>query len=91
VAALSRGFLKVLILMTVVWLLFLAASSSIAYFVLAVLDGSAGSVAVSVARTVVGVVVFLVWIVGWHRLTVFWLYRVLLGEKVNEGSAGGDG
>ncbi|BAJ49887.1 hypothetical protein CSUB_C0018 [Candidatus Caldarchaeum subterraneum] len=87
----SRGFLKVLVLVTVVWLLFLAASSSIAYIVLAVLDGSAASVAVSVARTVAGVVVFLVWVVGWHRLTVFWLHRVLLGEKVHEGSAGGDG
>ncbi|MEM0349267.1 MAG: hypothetical protein QXD24_03695 [Candidatus Caldarchaeum sp.] len=87
----SRALPKMLVLVTVVWLLFLVASSSIAYIVFAVLDGSSTSVLVSAARTVVGVAVFIVWVVGWHRLTVFWLYRVLLGEKVDEGSAGVDG
>ncbi|MDW8062845.1 MAG: hypothetical protein RMI43_01585 [Candidatus Caldarchaeum sp.] len=78
----KNSFLSLVVLLTLVWALFLIATSFIAFVVLPVIEGSDRGVISSVARTVAGFVVFAGWVVGWQKLTEFWLYRILLkGER----------
>lgn len=72
-----RNLVYMVLLLTIVWLMFLAASSIVATVVLPVLEGSDQNIFFSVARTVTGVVVFAIWLVVWQKLAEFWLYRIL--------------
>lgn len=76
-----RALAYLVLLLTIVWMLFLAASSTIALVVVPVLEGTDRGIFSSAARTLLGLVVFVAWVVGWQRLTEFWLYRILLRKR----------
>ncbi|MEM1950319.1 MAG: hypothetical protein QXY50_07660 [Candidatus Caldarchaeum sp.] len=74
----DRAFKHLVGLLTVVWLLFLLAASSIAFLVKPVLDMQSSSTLVSVVRTLAGMAVFGLWVYIWHKIAEIWLYKILL-------------
>jgi len=77
----KRNLIYLVWLLTIVWLMFLAASSIVGIVILPVLEGSDRNVFLSMARTIVGIGVFVVWVVFWHNIADFWLYKVLLRRE----------
>ncbi|MEM0440815.1 MAG: hypothetical protein QXF45_04750 [Candidatus Caldarchaeum sp.] len=77
----KRNLIYLVLLLTIVWLMFLAASSIVGIVILPVLEGSDRNVFLSMARTIVGIGVFVVWVVFWHKIADFWLYKVLLRRE----------
>ncbi len=71
------ALLHVAILLTVVWLMFLLASSSIALVVKPMLEAQSPPL-MSVARTLVGLAIFGLWIFAWGKITEKWLFKILL-------------
>ncbi|MEM1942785.1 MAG: hypothetical protein QXO30_03830 [Candidatus Caldarchaeum sp.] len=69
--------LKLLALVSVIWLMFLAASSLITLIIMPVVDMQS-STTMSAARTLAGMAVFGLWVYGWQKTAEFWLYKILL-------------
>jgi len=76
-----RITLYVIVLVTVVWVLFLAASATISFLVLPVINNEVSSAAVSIVRVILGVAVFGLWVYVWQRIAELWLYRVLARRR----------
>jgi len=76
-----RITLYVMVLVTVVWVLFLAASATISFLVLPVINNEVSSAAVSIVRVILGVAVFGLWVYVWQRIAELWLYRVLARRR----------
>ncbi|MEM4303239.1 MAG: hypothetical protein QW470_02065 [Candidatus Caldarchaeum sp.] len=74
----DRAFKNLIVLLTVVWLLFLLATSSIALLVRPVLDMQTPSTLLSVARTLAGLAVFGLWVFSWHKIAEYWLCKIML-------------
>ena len=77
----TRTTLRLMVLVTIVWALFLIASASISFLVLPVINNEVPSTAASTARVFLGVGVFIVWVYVWHLIAELWLYRVLARRR----------
>jgi multisubunit Na+/H+ antiporter MnhG subunit len=76
-----RTTFHLMVLVTIVWALFLTASAAISFLVLPVINNEVPSAAASIARVVLGLAVFGVWVYVWHMIAELWLYRVLARRR----------
>ncbi len=67
-----------LILLTIIWALFLGVSVILSVLITPPEGQVAGDTFMSVARVLVGLFAFAVWVFAWERLTEFWLYKIML-------------
>ncbi|MEM2095946.1 MAG: hypothetical protein QXX19_06995 [Candidatus Caldarchaeum sp.] len=69
--------LKLLALVSIIWLMFLAASSLITLIIMPVVDMQSSTM-MSAARTLAGMAVFGLWVYGWQKTAEFWFNKILL-------------
>ncbi len=74
----SYNLAAMIILLTIVWGLFLAASIFLTIFLFQDTIIEKILKPISILRVLAGVVVFLAWIYTWKKLTEFLLYNILL-------------
>ncbi len=82
-------FMLVLFLL-IVWGMFLCVLYLMSVFVLPLSIPSHEPLLLSIYRIGVALMILIAWVVVWHRLAIFWFYKVLRRNKVYEGPKGSD-
>ena len=77
---LLRNILVILILLIVVWATFLLVSYIISVMIFYTLEFPE-NVVIGATRVIIGFFIAGAWILGWYKLTRFWLYGILLSRK----------
>ncbi len=78
------------ILLLIVWGMFLGVLYLMSVFVIPLTTSPNEPLLLSVYRIGTALLILVVWIIGWHRLATFWLYRVLKKGGGHEGSERND-
>jgi len=77
----SSRFLMLIALLTIVWGLFLTASVVLSLLLVPLITFPFGSLGVAILRVGAGAVAFALWVFVWEKLTEFWLYHIMMGER----------